>query len=188
MNSTNTLSTIITSFTLYKFVDAITTPFTSMAAYKSGIIDQNGNVTKNKKFSQEQKQSFTPFDQLIVSLKKLIGKVPDPYVRAHMTNIPAAMSLFSEECENAGGNGAMFLEGAMRELRACGLLQEDGEAAVAAPIANSVAAGGIAGMKPDDIGVPVSVQKRIQQSAGRHMARRKKQNTLDTTGESNDTN
>jgi hypothetical protein len=81
----------------------------------------------------------------------------------------------------------MFLKGAMRELEACGVLQEDGEAAVAAPIANSVAAGGIAGMKPDDIGVPVSVQKRIQQSAGRHMARRKK-NSLNTTGESNDTN
>ena len=102
--------------------------------------------------------------------------------------MPAALALFTEECIKAGGDGAMFLEGAMRELQACGLLQEDGEAAVAAPIANSVAAGGVAGMKPDDIGVPVSVQKRIQQSAGRHMARRKKQNILDTTGESNDTN
>jgi hypothetical protein len=101
--------------------------------------------------------------------------------------VPAALALFTEECEKAGGNGAMFLEGAMRELRACGLLQEDGEGA-AAPITNSVGAGGVAGMKPDDIGVPVSVQKRIQQSAGRHVARRKKQKTIDTTGESNDTN
>jgi hypothetical protein len=101
--------------------------------------------------------------------------------------VPAALALFTEECVKAGGDGAMFLEGAMRELEACGLLQEDGEAAVAAPIANSVGAGGVAGMKPDDIGVPVSVQKRIQQSKGRYMARRKK-NSLNTTGESNDTN
>ena len=181
------LTQIITSFTLYKFVDALTTPFNRLGAFSLGIIDANGRQLKDiNKLTSRELQQFTPFDQLIVALKRIIVKVPDPYVRAHMTNIPAAMSLFSEECENAGGDGAMFLQGAMRELRACGILQEDGEGA-AAPIANSVAAGGVAGMKPDDLGVPVSVQKRIQQSAGRHMARRKK-NTLNTTGESNDTN
>ena len=185
----NTLSQIVTSFTMYKFIDALTTPFTRLAAYSLGIIDANGRQLKDiGKLSQRELQQFTPFDQMIVSLKRIIVKVPDPYVRAHLTNVPAALALFSEQCEAAGGNGELFLEGAMRELRACGILQEDGEAAVAAPIANSVGAGGVAGMKPDDIGVPVSVQKRIQQSAGRHMARRKKQNTLDTTGESNDTN
>ena len=181
------LTQIITSFTLYKFVDALTTPFTRLGAYSLGIIDANGRQLKDLgSLTPRELQQFTPFDQLIVALKRIIVKVPDPYVRAHLTNVPAALALFTEECEKAGGDGVMFLEGAMRELRACGLLQEDGEGA-AAPIANSVAAGGVAGMKPDDLGVPVSVQKRIQQSAGRHMARRKK-NTLNTTGESNDTN
>ena len=181
------LTEIITNFTLYKFIDALTTPFTRMPAYSMGIIDANGKQLKSvEELSQRELQQFTPFEQLIVSLKRLLVKVPDPYVRAHLTNVPAALALFTEECEKAGGNGAMFLEGAMRELQACGLLKEDG--VVAAPIANSVAAGGIAGMKPDDIGVPVSVQKRIQQSGGRYMARRKKQENLDTTGESNDTN
>ena len=182
------LTEIITNFTLYKFIDALTTPFTRMPAYSMGIIDANGKQLKSvEQLSQKELQQFTPFEQLIVSLKRLLVKVPDPYVRAHLTNVPAALALFSEQCEAAGGNGELFLEGAMRELRACGILQEDGEAAVAAPIANSVGAGGVAGMKPDDIGVPVSVQKRIQQSGGRHMARRKK-NSLNTTGESNDTN
>tara|TARA_R110002126_G_scaffold75847_5_gene189304 strand:+ start:3856 stop:4419 length:564 start_codon:yes stop_codon:yes gene_type:complete len=182
------LTEIITNFTLYKFIDALTTPFTRMPAYSMGIIDANGKQLKSvEQLSQKELQQFTPFEQLIVSLKRLLVKVPDPYVRAHLTNVPAALALFTEECEKAGGNGAMFLEGAMRELRACGLLQEDGEGA-AAPIANSVGAGGVAGMKPDDLGVPVSVQKRIQQSKGRYMARRKNQKTLDTTGESNDTN
>ena len=180
------LTEIITNFTLYKFIDALTTPFTRMPAYSMGIIDANGKQLKSvEQLSQRELQQFTPFEQLIVSLKRLLVKVPDPYVRAHLTNVPAALALFTEECEKAGGNGAMFLEGAMRELRACGLLKEDG--VVAAPIVNSVGAGGVAGMKPDDIGVPVSVQKRIQQSAGRYVARRKK-NTIDTTGESNDTN
>lgn len=182
------LTEIITSFSLYKFVDALTTPFNRMPAYNLGIIDANGNQLKSiEELSQRELQQFTPFEQLIVSLKRLLVKVPDPYVRAHLTNVPAALALFTEECEKAGGNGAMFMEGAMRELRACGILREEGEGA-AAPIANSVAAGGVAGMKPDDLGVPVSVQKRIQQSRGRHMARRKKQENLDTTGESNDTN
>ena len=181
------LTEIITSFSLYKFVDALTTPFNRMPAYSLGIIDANGNQLKSiEELSQRELQQFTPFEQLIVSLKRLLVKVPDPYVRAHLTNVPAALALFTEECEKAGGNGVMFMEGAMRELRACGILREEGEGA-AAPIANSVGAGGVAGMKPDDIGVPVSVQKRIQQSAGRHMARRKK-NSLNTTGESNDTN
>lgn len=181
------LTEIITSFSLYKFVDALTTPFNRMPAYNLGIIDANGNQLKSiEELSQRELQQFTPFEQLIVSLKRLLVKVPDPYVRAHLTNVPAALALFTEECEKAGGNGVMFMEGAMRELRACGILREEGEGA-AAPIANSVGAGGIAGMKPDDLGVPVSVQKRIQQSAGRYMARRKK-NSLDTTGESNDTN
>jgi hypothetical protein len=182
------LTEIITSFSLYKFVDALTTPFNRMPAYNLGIIDANGNQLKSiEELSQRELQQFTPFEQLIVSLKRLLVKVPDPYVRAHLTNVPAALALFTEECEKAGGNGVMFMEGAMRELRACGILREEGEGA-AAPIANSVGAGGVAGMKPDDLGVPVSVQKRIQQSAGRHMARRKKQENLDTTGESNDTN
>ena len=181
------LTEIITSFSLYKFVDALTTPFNRMPAYNLGIIDANGNQLKSiEELSQRELQQFTPFEQLIVSLKRLLVKVPDPYVRAHLTNVPAALALFTEECEKAGGNGVLFMEGAMRELRACGILREEGEGA-AAPIANSVGAGGVAGMKPDDLGVPVSVQKRIQQSAGRYMARRKK-NTLDTTGESNDTN
>ena len=181
------LTEIITSFSLYKFVDALTTPFNRMPAYSLGIIDANGNQLKSiEELSQRELQQFTPFEQLIVSLKRLLVKVPDPYVRAHLSNVPAALALFTEECEKAGGNGVMFMEGAMRELRACGILREEGEGA-AAPIANSVGAGGVAGMKPDDLGVPVSVQKRIQQSAGRYMARRKK-NSLDTTGESNDTN
>jgi len=182
------LTQIITSFTLYKFVDALTTPFNRLGAFSLGIIDANGRQLKDiNKLTSRELQQFTPFDQLIVALKRIIVKVPDPYVRAHLTNVPAALALFTEECVKAGGDGAMFLEGAMRELRACGILQEEGEAAVAAPIANSVAAGGVAGMKPDDLGIPVSVQKRIQQSKGRYMARRKK-NTLNTTGESNDTN
>ena len=185
----NNLSTIITSFTLYKFLDELTTPFTGFAAYRAKIIDANGRQIKpDEKLTQMDLQSFSQFDRLIISLKRIIAKVPDPYIRSHLSNVPAALALFSEQCEAAGGNGELFMEGAMRELEACGLLQEDGEAAVAAPITNSVGAGGIAGMKPDDIGVPVSVQKRIQQSKGRYMARRKKQITLDTTGESNDTN
>lgn len=185
----NNLSNIVTSFTLYKFLDELTTPFTGFPAYRAGIIDANGNqIMSDERIAMKDKNNYTEFDRLIISLKRLLVKIPDPYIRAHLTNVPAALALFSEECEKAGGDGAMFLEYAVRELQACGLLQEDGEAAVAAPIANSVGAGGVAGMKPDDIGVPVSVQKRIQQSKGRYMARRKNQKTLDTTGESNDTN
>ena len=90
------LTQIITSFTLYKFVDALTTPFTRLAAYSLGIIDANGRQLKDlSSLTPRELQQFTPFDQLIVALKRIIVKVPDPYVRAHLTNVPAALALFT---------------------------------------------------------------------------------------------
>ena len=74
-------------------------------------------------------------------------------------NILNLLEKFGEECESIGGNREYFSELAYRELKACRLISEQ-EGAVAAPIANSVGAGGIEGMKPEDIGVPVSAQKQ----------------------------
>jgi hypothetical protein len=82
---------------------------------------------------------------------------------------------FSKDCEFLGGDKQLFIESAMRELYACRLLREDGGAAVAAPIANSVAAGGVAGMKPEDLAVPVEAQKR--HTSRNSIFKRKKPNT-----------
>ena len=62
----NELNKIISSFTLYKFLDALTTPFIQTGAYRRGIIDAQGNRLKqDDELSFADKQVFTEFDQLV---------------------------------------------------------------------------------------------------------------------------
>jgi len=88
---------------------------------------------------------------------------------------------YLNECENIGGNSDLFLKIATRELTACRLIEENGMV-VDTPITNSVAAGGISGFKPDEIGVPVQAQKRY--AAKNSIFRRRKPNKYynDETG------
>ena len=96
------------------------------------------------------------------------------YVSKNNQDPISVLNEFSEDCEFLGGDKRLFIESAMRELAACRLL-EDGGAAAAAPIANSVAAGGVAGMKPEDLAVPVEAQKR--HTSRNSIFKRKKPNT-----------
>jgi len=88
------------------------------------------------------------------------------------TLIESTLQQFSKECEQLGGNSNLFVKMATRELDACRLLEQEGGAA---PIANSVAGGGIAGMKPEDLAVPVEAQKR--HTSTNSIFKRKKPNT-----------
>lgn len=125
----NALSRIITSFTVYKFLETLTTPFERTPAYQRGIIDRDGNQIKpDEKLTPADKQVYTDFDRLVYSLRRLILLVPDPYVRANMTSVTRALNLISEECEKLGGEKQQFSEMAIREMVACRLV-EDGEAA-----------------------------------------------------------
>ena len=174
---TNNLSKIITSFTVYKFLDALTTPFIKTQAYKRKIIDSKGNQIKpDEQLTQADKLAYTDFDRLVISLRRLIMMVPDPYVRRNMTNVVSVLNLISEECEKVGGDRQHFMETAKREMTACRLFEE-GEGG-AAPIGNSVSAHGVAGFKEDEIGIPVETQKRY---AGKNsIFKRKKPNTYFT--------
>lgn len=176
----NQLSRIVTSFTLYKFLDALTTPFEHTIAFQRGIIDNKGNQIKpDEKLTMADKQAFTEFDRLVISLRRLIMMVPDPYVRKNMTSVITALNLIAEQCEQLGGDQEMFIEHALREMKACRLV-EDG--AVAAGPGNAMggsfsttniesglgnAPGNIAGYDP-----PLATGKKI--------FRRKKPNTYFT--------
>lgn len=152
--SSGNLSNIITSFSLYKFLDTLTIPFVKTDAYKLGIIDAKGNLLKNAHtLNPTEKAAYNEFYQLVFSLKKLLIKIPDPYVRASLSNVIGSLRVISEECESLGGNGEEFMARALRELYACRLLNEEGEGGGAAPAAtpaNSVGAGGIYGLKPEE--------------------------------------
>jgi len=174
MNSNN-LSNIITSFTLYKFLDTLTMPFIKTDAYRLGIIDAQGNLLKNiHNLNPTEKSAYNEFYQLVFSLKRLLMKVPDPSVRSNLTNIVGALKLISEHCELIGGNKEQFVETALREMDACRLLINEQEGApAAAPITNSISSGGVSGFKPDEIGVPTEVQKQIQSGKKQIFQRRK---------------
>jgi len=148
MNSAN-LNNIITSFSLYKFLDTLTTPFTQTQAYKLGIIDANGNVLKPvDQLNSTEKAAYNQFNQLVYSLKRLLIKIPDPTIKAQLTNVSSALKLIAEECSKLGADPEEFYTRGLREMEACRLI-EDGEGA-AAPVANSVAGGGIYGLKPEE--------------------------------------
>ena len=102
---------------------------------------------------------------------KFIEEVTDPNFSASL--IETTLHQFSEECELLGGNFDLFIKIATRELDACRLLEQEG--AAVAPIANSEAGGGIAGMKPEDLAVPVEAQRR--HAARNSIFKRKKPNT-----------
>jgi hypothetical protein len=96
------------------------------------------------------------------------------YATKDFTNLQEKIQKFSEECELLGGNKDLFVELAVREMSACRLLTEQEGAAVTS-VANSVGGGGIAGMKPEDLAVPVSAQKR--HTSRNSIFKRKKPNT-----------
>jgi hypothetical protein len=85
----------------------------------------------------------------------------------------SGLNTFSEQCEVLGGNRQLFLDIATREMEACRLLEQEGGAPVSTPPTNVVA--GVAGLKPEDLAVPVSAQKR--HTSRNSIFKRKKPNT-----------
>lgn len=69
---------IVDLFLVFNFIKRLVTPFTKWEAYKEGIIDEKGNLLiKRKDFvKNSQKSAFGIFDQMILNLKKLLGKLP----------------------------------------------------------------------------------------------------------------
>jgi hypothetical protein len=125
----NSLGSYITSFTMYKFIKDITAPFTSFPAYRLGIIDANGIKIKETKTGQEQ-QAYSPYYQMIINVKKIFGKVPDPKTRAELQSVVTALKLFGEEIEQNGGNGSALLEGIEKYLKENGIDVKDRKSVV----------------------------------------------------------
>jgi hypothetical protein len=103
---------------------------------------------------------------------KFIEEVTNP--NFSLSLIENTLNQFSEQCEQLGGNSDLFVKIATRELDACRLLEQEG-GPVTTPITNSVGGGGIAGLKPEDLAVPVEAQKRYTNK--NTIFKRKKPNT-----------
>jgi len=101
------MTKVIGAFTVYKFIKLMATPFRQMDAYKYGIIDSKGKFLKKSEelTSNKEKKSVDVFNRLIINLKKLVKKIPDPSLQAQLKNVATAMILIKEESEKIGADG-----------------------------------------------------------------------------------
>jgi len=101
------MTKVIGAFTVYKFIKLMATPFRQMDAYKFGIIDSKGKFLKKSEelTSSKEKKSVDVFNRLIINLKKLVKKIPDPSLQAQLKNVATAMILIKEESEKIGCDG-----------------------------------------------------------------------------------
>jgi len=104
------LNRIVNAFTVYKFMQEITTPFEQMAAYRLGIIDRDGKFLKSydELKTQQEREASSIFNRLIINIKKIFAMVPDPRVRAMLTSLPTAIFLVKEDVIHLGGDGDEF--------------------------------------------------------------------------------
>jgi len=82
-------------FLVYQFLKRLAMPFERWEAYKTGVIDKEGNIiTPKNKRDQKQNNSFKVFDVMILKLKRLLAKVPGGKTR--IASYAAALWLIRE--------------------------------------------------------------------------------------------
>tara|TARA_B100000700_G_scaffold139646_1_gene155727 strand:- start:12055 stop:12600 length:546 start_codon:yes stop_codon:yes gene_type:complete len=91
-------SGIFDSVLVYQFLKRLVTPFEKFPAYKTGVIDKDGKVIvpKNKR-TQEQRNSFKIFDNMVLKLKRLLAKIPGG--RSKIASYAAALWFVREHSE-----------------------------------------------------------------------------------------
>ena len=117
------ITKVVGAFTVYKFIKLMSTPFRQMDAYKLGIIDDKGNFLKKSEqlTTDKERKAADIFNRLIINLKKLIKKVPDPRIQAQLKNVATAMILIKEESEKIGADGDMVVSEIKKYLSTKGI-------------------------------------------------------------------
>lgn len=85
-------SPLVPSFYFYKLADALSASYTSLNAYRSGVIDSSGNILKPE-------SSIDPFEYLVIKLKKIIDQLPYGMTKASLGNFMSAIRYFGEEVQ-----------------------------------------------------------------------------------------
>lgn len=123
------IASIVTSFSVYKLLNDIIKPFTSLKAYSEGAIDATGNILDSKS------NLLTPYVRLVIGIKRLVEGLPGNKMKAEMKYLQTAARVMAFECAEMGGDADLFME---EFQKAMDFLMEEGEAA---PIGNSMGAG-----------------------------------------------
>jgi hypothetical protein len=95
---------IVDTVLVYKFIKRLVTPFNKWDAFKLGIIDADGKILKNEsqRKSVKEREAFTPFDILVLNIKKLLEKIPGGSTK--LGSYAAALWLMREYNENSDVN------------------------------------------------------------------------------------
>lgn len=88
-------SQYIPSFSLSSFAQAVSSPYTSLNAYRSGAIDERGNLLKPE-------SSIDDFEYFIIKLKKIFDQVPMSYTRSALDSYATTFKMFTEDAEKHG--------------------------------------------------------------------------------------
>ena len=114
------LGSYVTSFSLYKFLQDISKPLTNLAAFKLGIIDARGNQKKEPATASE-KEAYSPYYQMIIMVKKVFNRVPDPRTSSQLKTLMGTIQLFGEDVKLLGGDADEVKNGIMNILMERGI-------------------------------------------------------------------
>ena len=90
------MANLVDLYLVYRILRLFTTPFAEWDAYKSGVIDAEGNIiVDSDKRTPAQDDSFTKFDLLILKLKRVLEKLP--FGKTRLASYAAALFLLKEE-------------------------------------------------------------------------------------------
>ena len=160
---------VVDLFLVFNFIKRLVTPFTKWEAYKEGIIDEKGNILiKRKDFvKNSQKSAFGIFDQMILNLKKLLGKLPGGQTK--LASYASALWLIREQ-QRIEATNYLTEESVEEDLEAAlerflseneTLIAEAAKREIDEEPANAVGGGNIAGLGIGPDGEP-GVSKKNQ--------------------------
>lgn len=87
----------VDNYTLHLFLKKLSTPFVKWPAYRLGIIDAQGTILRPRKTlaSNEERTAFSSFDLLVRNLKLIIEKTPKG--KTKISNYLASLYLLKEQ-------------------------------------------------------------------------------------------
>lgn len=142
----------------YKFLKNLVTPFEKWQAYKLGLIDKDGNIIKprRERLKQEEKDALGYFDVVTLNLRKLLGKLPGG--QSTIATYAAALLLMKEYPKKQMREGYEPSEQQVAYMLQQMIREVEEELAVT----NNT--GGIAGLRPDSIGVKKKAMIRYKKA------------------------
>ena len=159
------MASLLNTYMVYQFVRRLVTPFTQMPAYHLGLIDDNGDFIKTPK-TQEELDASTPFDILVINLKRLIAKLPGGSTR--LASFAAALYLLKKHGNVNEANLQESLNNMETDFYNCRveadiMITEDGAPAGAGPVAVNSTGSAVAGTgKGDPVIVPNKMGRKYR--------------------------